>query len=258
MGPEVLTERDGPILEVVLNRPGALNALNRAVLEQLDEAMDQAESDASVRAVVIRGAGERAFCAGADLDELGGLPPVRGRLHLRHGQRVLRRLERSPVPSIAAVHGLALGGGLELALACSFILGADDTRFGLPEAKLGLMPGYGGTQRFVRAVGRGPALKVMLTGEDVDADAASRLGLLAEPPLSRDRLHRRARELARAIAGNGPLSVSFILEAVRATQPPDTDLDHEATLGGLAIGSEDAREGVAAFRARRAPRFTGR
>ncbi len=257
MGTEVLTRRDDAVLEAVINRPDAMNALNRDVLAGLAAAVEEAESDPGVRALVLRGTGERAFCAGADLDELVGLTPEEGRRYLAAGQQLCREIERSHVPSIAVVQGFALGGGFELALSCSFVLAGEDARFGLPEVKLGLIPGYGGTQRLVRAVGKGPALRAMLTGDHLDAATAWQLGLLGEAPIPSGGLAERSAEVARQVAGVGPLSVAYVLEAVRGTHPDDRALDHEAALGGLAIGSGDAREGIAAFRERRAPRFGG-
>lgn len=257
MGTQVVTRREGAILEAVIDRPDAMNALNSDVLTGLTAAVERAESDIGVRVLMLRGSGERAFCAGADLDELAGLSPEQGRRHLATGQQLCRRIERSHVPSIAVVQGFALGGGFELALSCSFVLAGEDARFGLPESKLGLLPGYGGTQRLVRAVGKGPALRAMLTGDHLDAATAWQLGLLGEAPIPSGELEERAAEVARQITGVGPLSVAYILEAVLGTHPTDGALDHEAALGGLAIGSGDAREGIAAFRERRPPRFQG-
>lgn len=258
MGTEILTRRDDAVLEAVIDRPDALNALNSQVLAGLAAALEEAESDPGVRVLVLRGSGHRAFCAGADLDELADLTPEEGRGYLATGQQLCRRIERSHVPSIAVVQGFALGGGLELALSCSFVLAGEDARFGLPEAKLGLIPGYGGTQRLIRAVGKGPALRAMLTGDHIDAATAWQLGLLGEAPIPPGELAERSAQVARQVAGVGPLSVAYVLEAVRGTHPTDDALDHEAALGGLAIGSGDAREGIAAFRERRAPRFGGR
>lgn len=257
MGSEVLIRRDGPVLEAVIDRPNAMNALNHGVLADLLSAVEDAEQG-EARVLLLRGAGDRAFCAGADLGELEGRTAEEGRRYLEAGQRLCRRLERSHVPSIAVVGGFALGGGFELALSCSFVLAGVTARFGLPEAKLGLIPGYGGTQRLIRALGKGPALQLMLTGDQLDASAAWQLGLLAQPPIPSEELDDCAAALVAAIAGVGPLSVAYILESVRGTHPSDADLDHEAALGGMAIGSQDAREGIAAFRERREPRFTGR
>lgn len=257
MGTEVLTRRDDAVMEAVIDRPDAMNALNSNVLAGLAAAFDEAEADPQVRVLVLRGSGERAFCAGADLHELSGLTPEEGRGYLATGQQLFRRIERSNVPSIAVVHGFALGGGFELALSCSFVLAGEDARFGLPEAKLGLIPGYGGTQRLIRAAGKGPALRAMLTGDHLDAATAWQLGLLGEAPIPPGQLAERSAEVAQQIAGVGPLSVAYVLEAVRGTHPTDDALEHEAALGGLAIGSGDAREGIAAFRERRAPRFEG-
>lgn len=249
----LLSSVDRGVCTLVLNRPDARNALDRALLNALDRALARAEEEPGIRVLLLRGAGDRAFCAGADLGELAGLDAHGAREHLRVGQAVLRRLERARVPSIAAVHGYALGGGFELALACSFIVASQDAQFGLPEAGLGLLPGYGGTQRLVAAIGRGPALRVMLTGQRLSAADAERLGLLAEPATAPLDLAARAEELASAVAASGPLAVASILEAVNRAD--DNRLDHETALAALALGSAEGLEGIAAFRERRPPRW---
>jgi enoyl-CoA hydratase len=250
----LIAEERGPVTVLTINRPEARNALDRAVLEALDAAVARCDGD-ETRAIVITGAGEKAFSAGADLDELAELDASAARRLLEYGQGVLRRVEIAPVPVIAAVDGWALGGGFELALSCAFILASTRARFGLPEVRLGLMPGYGGTQRLRRAVGPQNARRLCLTGIPVDAARAYELGLLSEPPLDPERLLPAAEEVAQAIAANGPEAVRLILEASRADEFPGGPLGHERALAAIAIGSAEGAEGIDAFRSKRQPRF---
>ena len=247
--------RDGAVAWLTLNRVDARNALNTSVLLSLESRLTMLRDDLDVRAIVITGAGDRAFSAGADLVELRGLGGVEARRVLGTGQRVFRQLETIGIPTIAAVRGWALGGGFELALACSLIVAATSARFGLPEAGLGLMPGYGGTQRLTRVVGAKVALAVMLTGEPIDAGRAWELGLLVRPPVEADVLAETATEVARLVASRSPTATRLILEAVEGAAPPDDGLRHEAALAALAVSSPDAAEGVAAFLEKREPAF---
>ncbi|MGH3320085.1 MAG: enoyl-CoA hydratase/isomerase family protein [Streptosporangiaceae bacterium] len=251
------TDRDGSLLRVVLDRPAVHNALSGELLGALGATLRAAAGDTSVRVVVLSGAGDRAFSAGADLDELAGLSAGAARTVLRRGQDVLWQLEHMPVPVIAAVDGLALGGGFELALACSFVVASTSARFGFPETGLGLMPGYGGTQRLPRLVGRGPALHLMLTGARMGAERAHQLGLVAVPPMSPAELPGAADEIARRVASRGPRANRQVLEAVSAGSEAslDTALRLESTLAALAIASPEGAEGVSAFRERRDPTF---
>jgi enoyl-CoA hydratase len=233
------------------------NALNGVVLDALRERVAELGTDPGVRAIVIAGAGDKAFSAGADLDELASCDSVAAHRLLLSGQAVMRQIELSAKPVIAAVHGWALGGGFELALSCSFIIGSTEARFGLPEVGLGLMPGYGGTQRLPRAIGRQNALRFTLTGKPVDAGRAYELGILSEPPVAPADLRRTAVGVATVIASNGPGAVRLILEASRAAEQPTGALAHEAALGGIAIGSDEGKRGIAAFKEKRRPDFEG-
>jgi len=244
---------EGAVRTLTIDRPQAMNALDRRVLERLGEQLDRLADD-GVRAVVIAGAGEKAFSAGADLDELAGLSAEDAHAALALGQRVLRKLAAAPVPVIAAVNGHALGGGFELALACSFVVAGERATFGLPETGLGLIPGYGGTQRLPALVGAATARRVVLTGERLDAQRAWELGIATEPPIAAGELAARAAELAGRIASRGPHATRLALEALRE-RIPAAALDHEMALAALATGSREAAEGVAAFRERRAPDF---
>jgi len=252
---DVLTVADeGEVRRLVLNRQGSLNALNTALFDALETEIARLREESSVRVVIVTGAGDRAFCAGADLDELADLDANAARDHLGRGQAIFRALEGCGVPVIAAVDGYALGGGFELALASTLIVASERARFGLPEASLGLIPGYGGTQRLPRAIGRGEALRVMLSGDRIDAAEAYRLGLLAAPPVPAGEALATADELARRIEERSPSAVRAIL---RLTDPLDLDpgLARETVEAGLATASADAREGIAAFREKRPHSF---
>jgi len=254
-GGGVTSERHGATLLLRLDRPAVHNALSAGVLAALARAIDEAARDAAVRAVVLTGAGERAFCAGADLGELRGLDADAAHARLAHGQRVLRRLERLAKPTIAAVNGLALGGGFELALACTLVLASERASFGLPEALLGLIPGYGGTQRLPRALGRRRALALMLTGDRLAAAEAHTAGLLAAAPLAPDELLPSALALAERLAGGSARAIALIREAVGGDPDGDAELVRESALAALSLAGADAAEGIAAFLDKRPPRF---
>lgn len=248
---ELIVERDGAALCLTLNRPERHNALNAALLAALDDAVDRVAAEPAIRAVVITGAGAKSFCAGADLGELTGRDAAELTGMLGIGQRVFARIAAAPVPVIAAVNGLALGGGFELALAATFVIGSDRASFGLPETGLGLIPGYGGTQRLPRLVGRQQAAYLITTGTRWDADAAHARGLLAEPPLPPDRLLDRAGELAETIATRGPRATALALGLLAG----GGDLARETLAAAVATGGAEAREGITAFGERRAPAF---
>ena len=252
----LVVERHGAVATWRINRPSVHNALNARVFAELDSALTQLRSD-GVRALVVTGTGVRAFSAGADLEELAGLSADRAYEVLCVGQAVLSRLERSPVPVIAAVNGLAMGGGFELVLACTFAVMAEHAEFGLPESGLGLIPGYGGTQRLARRVGQPVAAYTMLTGERITAERAYALGLTPVCPVAADQLQPAALGLAQQIVLQGPNAVRAILLALRhgADVPLEAGLALESALAGLATGSTEATEGISAFKARRAADF---
>ena len=239
---------------LTLNRPDRLNALNSAVLEQLSQQMAQVATDSSVGCVVIRGAGEHAFCAGADLDEINGLDAEQAHAFIKRGHRAMLAVESAPVPVLASVDGFALGGGLELMLACHVVIASDRSEFGLPEAKIGCIPGFGGTQRLLTTTGKAAALHLMLTGQRVDAHRAWDIGLLSVPPVAAAELPGEVDELAGAIAAGSRTGLMTILEAVRQAAEPRA-LEHEAALAAMAIASADGQEGIRAFAERRAPVF---
>jgi enoyl-CoA hydratase len=249
----------GGIRTVTINRPEKLNALNVATIAELDAAIAETESDDAVKAVVITGAGDKAFVAGADISELQSLGPVQAKEFALRGQAVFSRLERLTKPVIAAVNGYALGGGCELAMACHIRVATANAVFGQPEVKLGLIPGYGGTQRLPRLIGRGRALELLLTGRNVNADEAQRIGLATVVCEPAD-LEGVVGGILETVLANGPLAVSHCLEAVNSGM--DMALEDacllEATLFGVGAASEQMREGTSAFLERRKPDFAKR
>ncbi|MGH9482142.1 MAG: enoyl-CoA hydratase-related protein [Terriglobales bacterium] len=255
----IRVETEGAIARVTLNRPEKLNALNLATLAELDAAFDQMRQQAGLRVVVLTGAGEKAFAAGADIAELAGLGAVAARGFSQRGNELLHRIERFPLPVIAALNGLALGGGLELAMACTLRVAAEHAKLGQPEVKLGLIPGYGGTQRLARLIGPGPALQMILSGEPIAAPEALRLGLVNQVAPGAE-LAAAATALAERIAANAPLAVQFALQAVRegSEMSLEQGLALEASLFALSCATEDMKEGTRAFLEKRAPRFKGR
>jgi enoyl-CoA hydratase len=254
---QVLVE--GKVATVTLDRPKVLNALNAAMLRELDELFAELALDDDVRVVLLAGAGGKAFAAGADIAELAESGPTPGEQLAGRAQRIFRRIETMGKPVIACIDGFALGGGCELAMACTLRLASESARLGQPEIKLGLIPGYGGTQRLPRLAGRGAALKMILTGEMVDAAEALRIGLVDEV-VPAERLMERARELAKLIASMPPLAVQAAIEAVGrgADLPLDEALALEATLFGQLWQTEDKREGIQAFLEKRSAVWVGR
>ena len=259
MAPEhLLVQRDGSVLTITLNRPRVLNALSVALVAELDVAVAAAAADETVGAIVLTGAGT-AFAAGADLRELSAYTGAEAQEHARQTQAIFTRIERLPTPVIAAVNGLALGGGCELAMACAIRVAADTARFGQPEINLGIIPGYGGSHRLPRLVGRGLALDLLLTGDPISADRALRAGLVSRV-VPAAALMSEAQTLARTIAGKAAVARRYILDAVAAggDMPVEAAGDTEAKLFGLVFATDDRREGTRAFLEKRAPAFRGR
>lgn len=247
------------IARVTINRPDKLNALNTTVIDELGDAAARIDADAAIRGAILTGAGTKAFVAGADIAELAEQTPVEGRARAAVGQRVFRQLERAGKPVIAAVNGFALGGGCELAMACHLRVASDTAKFGQPEVKLGLTPGYGGTVRLPRLVGRGRALELLLTGRMIDAAEAHRIGLVNQV-VPADGLLAETERLLRSILQHAPLAIRGCLEAVDAGL--DTGVDEalllEATYFGLLSATEDMQEGTRAFVEKRPASFAGR
>jgi enoyl-CoA hydratase len=249
--------RDG-IAFVTINRPDKLNALNDEVIAEIAAAAQAIATDDDIGGAIITGAGAKAFVAGADIGELSQQGPIDGKARSRRGQVAFRRLEQCGKPVIAAVNGFALGGGCELAMACHIRLASTNAKFGQPEVKLGIGPGYGGSVRLPRLVGRGRALELLLTARMIDADEACRIGLVnaVHPP---EELQGKAEEMMRTILANGPLAVGLCLEAVDASldMALDDGLMLEANHFGLLSATADMREGMTAFLEKRKADFQG-
>ena len=255
----LLLERTEGIATVTVNRPKVLNALNAQTLDELRRTVLALRGDDSVRCVIITGSGDKAFVAGADINELAVQTPVSGREHALDGQHVLNLIENLGKPTIAAINGYALGGGCELAMACTLRVAADTARLGQPEINLGIIPGYAGTQRLARLVGRGRALDVLLTGDQLPAAEAHRIGLV-DRVVPAAELMTEARKLAGILAAKPPVAVRYIIDAVaKGLQMPFAEAQvYEATLFGLVASTEDMREGTRAFLEKRRPAFKGR
>ena len=255
----ILVEARDGVAVVTLNRPKVLNALNRALLSELEAAVDEVAADAAIRAVILTGAGEKAFAAGADIQELAQVSGVDGQQLALRGQQLFSKVENLGKPVIAAINGFALGGGCELALACTIRIASETAKLGQPEVKLGLIPGYGGSQRLPRLVGKGAGLKLILTGEMIVAAEALRIGLVEEV-VAPDQLMPRAEQIAKTIAAQAPLAVQKCLEAVHEGYdlPLEQALAHEAALFGLCCGTADKAEGTSAFLEKRLPVWRGR
>jgi enoyl-CoA hydratase len=255
----LLYEKRNGIGYVTISRPEKLNALNNKVMAELSSCFEQIDGDEEVRAVILNGAGEKAFVAGADINELAVNNPVQGQETSTRGQKVLDFIENLGKPVIAAINGYALGGGCELAMACTLRIASDNARFGQPEVKLGIIPGYAGTQRLPRLVGKGRAMELILTGEPISAQEAYRIGLVNQVVAAKD-LIAAAEAQARKIMANGPLAVKFSMEAVNhgleMTQQEGQFL--EATLFGLCCTTADMKEGTRAFLEKRPATFVGR
>jgi enoyl-CoA hydratase len=249
--------RDG-IAIATINRPDKLNALNAEVIAELGDLAARVEREPGIQGLILTGSGPKAFVAGADIGEIAEQGPVDGKARALAGQRVFRSLEQCGKPVIAAVNGFALGGGCELAMACHLRVASEGARFGQPEVKLGIGPGYGGTVRLPRLVGRGRALELLLTGQMIDAQEAHRIGLVNRV-VPADRLLAECEQLMRTILENGPLAIRACIEAVDhgLDMGADEALLLEANLFGLLSGTADMREGTAAFTGKRKPRFQG-
>jgi enoyl-CoA hydratase/carnithine racemase len=247
------------IAYITFNRPKALNALDRRTMEELGAALHAARQDEAVRVLILSGAGEKAFVAGADIGELSQQTPVTGKDTSLFGQEIIHRLELLGKPSIAAIHGYALGGGCELALACTIRIASKGAKLGQPEVKLGLIPGYGGSQRLPRLCGKGVAHELILTGEMISADEALRIGLVNHVTEAGELLST-AEAIAKKIIANAPLAVKFSMEAIERgmEMPQQEGLFLEATLFGLVCATEDMREGTRAFLEKRPAKFQGR
>jgi enoyl-CoA hydratase len=255
----LLLERDGAVASITINRPKVLNALNTQTIDELRRAVLDLTQDDNVRAVILTGAGEKSFVAGADINELAVQTPTGGREHALTGQHVFDLIENMGKPVIAAINGYALGGGCELAMACTLRIAADTAKLGQPEVGLGLIPGYAGTQRLPRLVGKGKAMELILTGAPISADEAQRIGLVNRV-VPAAALMTEARALAAQLANGAPIAMRYIINAINkgAEMPFAEACQYEATLFGLVASTEDMREGTTAFLEKRKTEFTGR
>src|SRR5947199_5645708 len=255
----ILFEKKNSIAYVTVNRPKVLNALNMATMEELRAAFHDIKNDAGMRVVILTGAGEKAFIAGADIGELAEHDAVSGKEYTHRGQAVLDLIENLGKPVIACINGFARGGGCEIAMACTMRLAGENAKLGQPEVKLGIIPGYGGTQRLPRLVGRGIAMQLLLTGEMITAQQAYRIGLVNEVTAPAD-LIPRAEAIAQKIIANGPLAVQYAMEAVNKGM--ETTLAEglylEAILFGVSCATEDKKEGTTAFLEKRLAQFKGK
>jgi enoyl-CoA hydratase len=255
----ILYETEGPIATLTINRPQKRNAVNNATVAEIDQALAQVENDPDLRVLILTGAGEKAFVAGADIRELDKRDTIRGRTESRRRQEVYTRFEQLEIPSIAAINGWALGTGLELAMACTLRVASATASLGQPEVKLGIIPGAGGTQRLPKLLGVGRAMEMILTGDPVSAEQALAMGLVnrvVEP----GQLMQEVGQLARTLASRPKLALQYAKEAVlRSTEGSLAEgLAHESYLHALSCGTQDKKEGVTAFLEKREPQFTGR
>jgi len=254
----ILSKQEHGIASITINRPDKLNALNKATLTELDHAIGAAFEDANVYGIIITGAGEKAFVAGADISEFTGLNIEEGRALSQTGQDIFARIETGPKPVIAAVNGFALGGGCELAMACHIRVSSQNALFGQPEVNLGLIPGYGGTQRLIQLIGKGKAAELLMTADMIKAEAALNLGL-TNYVTSQDELMPKCVEILEKIRGKSPLAIGEVITCVNAYFEDGTDgFATEVNQFGNCIGTEDFKEGTAAFLEKRKASFPGK
>jgi len=250
--------QEGTVAVITIVRPEVLNALNQKTIEELSRAFQQLNQDKTVRAIILTGAGDKAFCAGADIAELNGLSLESGRARALTGQNLTKEIEQLDKPVIAAINGFSLGGGNELAMACDIRIASEKAKFGQPEVNLGLIPGYGGTQRLARLVGKGKAMELIFTGDIIDAQSALRIGL-AEHVVLHEKLMETAQEMALKIASKGPIAIKMAKRAIQ--EGLQTNLSEglmlEADLFAEICTTQDKSEGTAAFLEKRKPNFTG-
>ncbi|MFW6124347.1 MAG: enoyl-CoA hydratase/isomerase family protein [Acidobacteriota bacterium] len=252
-------EKEENVGWVIINRPDKLNALNQETINELHQAFLSFEEDSKVKAVLLTGSGEKAFVAGADIKELSGLDLSSGKKYVLEGQRLMNLIENFNKPVIAVINGFALGGGTEIALACHIRIASDNAKMGQPEVKLGLIPGFGGTQRLPRLVGKGTAMEMILSGKNIDAQEAYRIGLVNQV-VSQEELKPTCKKLALMIAANGPKAVDYAIQSINRglDKPLNEGLLLEAELFGKTCDTEDSKEGTQAFLEKRKPEFQGK
>lgn len=252
----LLTSLANGIFTITINRPEKLNALNREVMNDLASALDEVEKEADIKAVIITGAGQKAFVAGADISEFTGLSGEEGKALAKRGLDIFFRIENNRKPIVAAVNGFALGGGCELAMACHFRIASEGAKFGQPEVNLGLIPGYGGTQRLVHLIGKGRALELLMTGNTIDAQTALQYGLVNHV-VPQEELLNKATSILETVAGKAPLAIAHCITAANAAYGEE-GYEKELEGFGQSFETEDMKEGAAAFLEKRKPLFKGR
>lgn len=254
----LLTSLENGIFTITINRPDKLNALNRQVMADLDVAVNEVESNADIKAAIITGAGAKGFVAGADISEFVGLSVEEGKALAKKGQDIFFRIENCSKPVVAAVNGFALGGGCELAMACHFRVASENAKFGQPEVNLGLIPGYGGTQRLVQLIGKGRALELLMTGGMIDAQAALQMGLVNHV-VAADELLNKTRSILEVITAKAPIAIKHCIRAANAVlDPAQKGYELEVEAFGECFGTEDMKEGTGAFLEKRKAAFKGK
>lgn len=254
----LLTSIENDIFTITINRPDKLNALNRIVMQELSAAIDEVYKNNAIRSVIITGAGPKSFVAGADISEFAGLSALEGTTLAEYGQRIFQKIENSPKPVVAAVNGFALGGGCELAMACHFRIASDKAKFGQLEVNLGLIPGYGGTQRLVQLIGKGRAIELLITANMIDANTALEYGLVNHV-VAADELLEKSKSILSVVNGKAPIAVAHCIEAANAVFDKNKNgYNVEVKAFGKCFETEDMKEGTAAFLEKRKAAFKGK
>ena len=254
----LILEEDSGILKLTISRPQSLNALNQETMKELDQVFDEIISNDSIKGVILTGAGEKSFVAGADITELAQLNGANGESFARHGQAILSKIENCPKPVIAAVNGYALGGGCEIAMACHMRTAISTAIFGQPEVNLGVIPGYGGTQRLTRLIGKGKAFELMTTGDSIKADEALRLGLVNYVYDSQAELMEKTTAILHKILSKASVAISMVIDSVNYYYEGSDGYNKEAANFSKCLNTEDFKEGTAAFLEKRKPQFKGK
>lgn len=254
----LLTTLEDHIFTITINRPDKLNALNKTVMEELNSVVDEVYKNSEIRSVILTGAGQKSFVAGADINEFVGLTVLEGTTLSEDGQRIFHRIENSPKPIIAVINGFALGGGCELAMACHFRIAGENAKFGQPEVNLGIIPGYGGTQRLVQLIGKGRAIEMLITGNMIDAHTALQYGLV-NYVVQQEELINKAKKILSVVNSKAPMAVAKSIEAANAVfDATKNGYNVEVKSFGHCFGTEDMKEGTAAFLEKRKPVFKGK